>query len=99
MAKRGNPILRSLETSSASPTMRTSSQGLSTVSHRHAALIESAAGYGLACRPFPFLLACLLVCLLPVLPLRQLMIDKNLPSPLFTEKIITIEEAVQLFNM
>lgn len=34
----------------------------------------------------------------PVLPLRQLLIDKNLPSPLLTEKIITIEEAVQLFD-
>ena len=31
--------------------------------------------------------------------MRQLMIDKNLPSPLLTEKIITIEEAVQLFNL
>lgn len=34
-----------------------------------------------------------------VLPLRQLMIDKNLPSPLLTERIITVEEAVMLFNL
>lgn len=37
--------------------------------------------------------------ILSVLPLRQLMIDKNLPSPLLTEKIITVEEAVSLFNL
>ncbi|KAK9896743.1 hypothetical protein P389DRAFT_172123 [Cystobasidium minutum MCA 4210] len=34
-----------------------------------------------------------------ILPLRQLMIDKNLPSPLLTERIITVEEAVMLFNL